>query len=209
MPTPGWCMRALSLLAAYLRQRTRLALLAPLSIVLALASCLFVAPWSASVRAVVIAALEALGLILAFRIWDDVEDRESDRVRHPDRVLVSASTTAPFQLLAFALALTSLLPLTTLAFAFRRLAAIGLATAMLAVWYGARSTDNRRHALGEHILATKYPLIAYTVTPVLPASAVTPRLVAILLVVYALICACAYADDVELRHIFTSRRSNA
>jgi len=200
-------MRALSLVAAYLRERARLRLLVPLSILLALAGCSFVTPWSASVRDAAVAALQALGLMLAFRIWDDIEDREFDRIRHPDRVLASVSTTSPFQVLGFAIAMAALFPLTMSQFAVRRLAAVGLATALLAAWYGARSKRRRRHALGEHVLAIKYPLIAYTVAPRLPAAPITPRVIAILFVVYAVICAFDYADDVELRHAFTSRRT--
>lgn len=200
-------MRALSAVAAYLRQRARLRLFIPLSIVLALAGCSFAAPWRASLRDAALAALEALSLVLAFRIWDDIEDRETDRVRQPERVLSFVSTTAPIQLIGFALALAALVPLTTSPFALRRLIAIGLAIGILAVWYGARSTVQRRPLLGEHVLAIKYPLIAYAVAPSLPADAVTPRSSAILLTVYAIVCVYAYADDVERRHIFTSRRS--
>ena len=207
MPMREWSMRAPSVVVAYLRQRARLQLLAPLSALLALAGASFVAPWTASLREIGIATGQAFALVLGFRIWDDFEDREFDRVQHPDRVLASASRTTPLQLLAFALGLASVLSLTTSVFALRRLAAIAFATAVLSVWYGARSTAQRSHAVGEHILAIKYPLIAYAVTPAFPVDVVTPRIVAILFVVYTLVCAYAYADDVELRHIFTSRRS--
>lgn len=37
----------------------------------------------------------ALALVIAFRIWDDLMDRERDRTKHPDRVLVRASSTDP------------------------------------------------------------------------------------------------------------------
>ncbi len=200
-------MRAPSMVVAYLRQRARLRLLVPLSVLLAFAGASFPALWIASLRDIAIATVQAFALILAFRIWDDFEDRESDRVRHPDRVLASASRAAPLRLLGFALGFASVLSLTMSVFAFRRLAAIAFAMAMLSVWYGARSENRRSHAVGEHILAIKYPLFAYSVAPTLPTDVVTPRISAILFVVYALVCVYAYADDVELRHVFTSRRS--
>jgi hypothetical protein len=200
-------MSALEIVVAYLRQRARLRLLVPLSILLAVAGRLFVAPSTAGVSAMAIATFQALGLVLAFRIWDDIEDRDVDRVRRPDRVLVAAPTTAPFRALGVALAIASIIPLLILAFALRRLAAISLAAVLLSIWYGVRSHDGRRHALGEHLLAVKYPLISYSVAPELPSEAVTWRIAVILAVVYGLICVYEYADDIELRQVFTSRRS--
>jgi len=200
-------MSALSLVSSYLRQRARLRLLVPLSILLAIAGRYLVVPPTNTLAAIAIAAVEALGLVLAFRIWDDLEDRDSDRTRHPDRVLASASTTAPFKLLGLAFATASLVPLFSTPFLLRRLAGLLIGIAILSIWYGVRSTSRRRHALGEHILAIKYPLIAYAVAPELPADVVTPRIVAILAAVYSLVCVYEYAEDAELRHVFTSRRS--
>ena len=37
----------------------------------------------------------ALALVMTFRIWDDLMDRERDRMKHPDRVVVRASSIAP------------------------------------------------------------------------------------------------------------------
>ncbi|HEX9366616.1 MAG TPA: hypothetical protein VF921_08310 [Vicinamibacterales bacterium] len=37
----------------------------------------------------------ALALVITFRIWDDLWDREHDRTKHPDRVLVRAPSTDP------------------------------------------------------------------------------------------------------------------
>jgi 4-hydroxybenzoate polyprenyltransferase len=199
-------MSAFSLVAAYLRQRARLRLLVPLSILLAVAGRLFVAPADAT-AATVIAACQALAFILAFRIWDDLEDRELDRVRHPERVAVSAPTTRPLKLMGLALACGAMIPLFLSPFALWHLAAVSLAAAIVAFWYGARADGPRRHTLGEHVLATKYPLIAYAIAPELPNELVTPRVVVILAVLYAVICVYEYADDVELRQIFTSRRS--
>jgi len=199
-------MSALELIVAYVRQRARLRLFVPLSILLALAGRWMVASTDVSIGAIAIAALEALGLALAFRIWDDVEDRDADRIRHPDRVMATASTTAPFYALGLVCSSAAILPLISGPSALRRLGALSLAAAMLSIWYGFRSRD-RSHALEEHVLTIKYPLIAYAVAPELPVDVLTLRIAAILIVLYVFICVYEYAEDVELRQIFTSRRS--
>jgi 4-hydroxybenzoate polyprenyltransferase len=200
-------MSPLELVGAYLRQRARLRLLVPLSTLLALAGWLFIPASTASPTELMIAALAALGFILSFRIWDDIEDRDIDRERHPDRVLPSAPTTTPFYAVGLSLAALSTIPLISSPFALRRVAAVSLAAALLSIWYGARSPERRFHAFGEHVLAIKYPLIAYAVAPGLPADIVTPRVGILLSVLYLLICVYEYTEDIELRQIFTSRRS--
>jgi 4-hydroxybenzoate polyprenyltransferase len=199
-------MSVLELLLAYLKQRARLRLFVPLSIVLALAGPAMVPFPNPSITAITLAALQALGLALAFRIWDDVQDRDVDRTRHPERVTTTAPTTAPLYALAFGLFLCALVPLLAAPFALRRVVALSLVTAMLASWYRVRSRD-RSHALEEHVLTIKYPVIAYAVAPILPPDVLTPRVGAILVVLYLFICVYEYAEDVELRQIFTSRRS--
>jgi 4-hydroxybenzoate polyprenyltransferase len=200
-------MSALRLVVAYVRQRARLRLFLPLSTLLAVAGRWMVVSSSASLSDVLIAALQALGLTLAFRVWDDLEDREVDRARHPSRVIASAPTTAPLYALGCALMSAAIISLLAEPFALRRLAALSMAAAILSIWYGARPRDERHHAVAEHVLAIKYPLIAYVVAPDFPADAVTLRIAIVLAVVYVLICVYEYADDVELRQLFTSRRS--
>jgi 4-hydroxybenzoate polyprenyltransferase len=205
MRTPEWFMSALELILAYLRQRARLRLFAPLSIVLALAGRWMVASSSATISAMTLAALEALGLTLAFRIWDDLEDREADRVRHPARVMANASTT-PFYVLGFALSSASVFSLVAASSAVARLATLSIAAALLSIWYRTRP-QHGHHALAEHVLALKYPLIAYAVAPELPSQGVTLRVAVVLVVLYVPICVSAYADDAELRQSLMSRRS--
>jgi len=200
-------MSALRLIAAYFWERARLRLFLPLSLVLAIAGRWMVVSSSASLNDVALGALQALGLTLAFRIWDDLEDCEVDRVRHPKRVVANAVSVAPLYLLGLVLMTISIASLVGESFAFHRLAAVSIAAAILSVWYGARSRDEQHHALAEHVLAVKYPLIAYAVAPELTSDAVTLRIGIVLAVLYVLICVYEYADDVELRQLFTSRRS--
>ena len=200
-------MSALELIVAYLRERARLRLLIPLSVLLALAGRWMISGSSTPIGATGLAGSQALGLVLAFRIWDDLEDRDVDRVRHPTRVLSATRRTAPLYALGVALALAAVLSLLDEPFALRRLAALSIATAILSVWYGVRPADGSRHALAEHVLATKYPIFAYAVAPGLPSDVMTIRIAIILGALYALICVYEYADDAELRQPFTSRRS--
>ena len=200
-------MSALEPFVGYLRQRARLRLFVPLSILLALMAHWMIPTSSAPVSAIATAALQALALTLAFRVWDDVEDRDIDRVRHPTRVTVATRSTVPFTMLGLTLSAAAVASLVAEPFALRRVAAVSIATAILSVWYGVRPADGSRHVLGEHVLATKYPLFAYAIAPELPSDLVTIRAAVILAALYAFICIYEYADDAELRQLFTSRRS--
>ncbi len=82
-------------------------------------------PWPALVCAL---------FILAFRLWDDLADREHDRARHADRCLVRAAEVRPFHIALWLLlaALAGLLGL--LAGAARGLALLALVSAFLALY---------------------------------------------------------------------------
>ena len=74
--------------AAYLRERFRLALFGPLCLLLTAA-----AAWSTggvTTSPLPITVLLGAILLLQFRLWDDLEDRSRDRHTHPTRVLVTA-----------------------------------------------------------------------------------------------------------------------
>jgi 4-hydroxybenzoate polyprenyltransferase len=85
-----------SLLLAYARERVRLEVFAP-----AIALLSFAALWVAGADnpnlTVAGGALALMTLlILQFRLWDDLADRDRDRAAHPHRVLV-AHDPAPFR----------------------------------------------------------------------------------------------------------------
>jgi 4-hydroxybenzoate polyprenyltransferase len=152
-------------------------------------------------------ALQVFVFCLAFRVWDDLEDRRADRGRHPERVMSLAATTSPFVGLVAALAVTGCVLLSPAGDLLRRFAALGLAVAVLSVWYAGRPSENWNRLAGEHIVLLKYPLIAYAAAPSLPSDVVSWRALGVLSAVYATVCAYDYADDPELRHILVSRRS--
>lgn len=200
-------MSAIELIFRYLQERARLRLFLPLSLALALAG-----HWMAQVRpepsALMLATLQALGLVLAFRVWDDLADRDSDRTRHPTRVMATSPSVAPFYLLGLGLLGTVALLFGVEALTVRRVAAVSIASAVIAVWYHVRPTDGRHPVLNEHVVALKYPVFAYAVAPEVPdAAAAAPRAAISLAVLYLLACLWQYADDVELRQLLTFWRS--
>lgn len=200
-------MSALEFIVAYLRERARLRLFAPLAVLLALAGHWMVPASPTSLGALTFASVQALSLVLAFRIWDDLEDRDLDRVRRPTRVMAVTRTTTPFYVLGLALSSAVVLSLVTEPSALRRLGSLSIATAVLSIWYGVRPSDGSQRVATEHVLSIKYPLFAYAVAPELPSDVVTLRSAIILGALYVLICVYEYVDDVELRQLFTSRRS--
>jgi hypothetical protein len=70
----------------YLRQRVRPAVFVPAISILTALSLWAVAPVAGSPSAAIAAAVTAV-LVVQFRIWDDLEDREADARVHPERVL--------------------------------------------------------------------------------------------------------------------------
>ncbi len=137
--------------AAYLRERFRLALFGPLCLLLTAA-----AAWSTggvTTSPLPITVLLGAILLLQFRLWDDLEDRSRDRRTHPTRVLVTAPD-EPFRRLLIMLTVAALVVSTRRPGAFA-------ATLMLnaAFWCAYRIV--RPHVSGNSwrfgLLLCKYP----------------------------------------------------
>jgi 4-hydroxybenzoate polyprenyltransferase len=94
----------------------------------------------------------ALGLVIAFRMWDDVADRDRDRARHPDRILVSAPSIGPVRSAAWAIAAAAA-ALVGVTRGPASLALIGVYAVLLAASYAARGA---RSAARDRILLLKY-----------------------------------------------------
>lgn len=90
------------LLLAYARERLTVAKVLP-AVLLVVVATLAGGGWS-GLPVLARDALLALALVVGFRIWDDLVDRERDRVKHPDRVVVRASSTAPLRAVGWVLA---------------------------------------------------------------------------------------------------------
>jgi hypothetical protein len=90
--------------AGWFRERFALSLFGPVCLLLTAA-----AAWSArDVTSPLLSVTLLFGVVLLvqFRLWDDLEDRDRDRQTHPARVLVNAPT-APFHFLLVALTAAS------------------------------------------------------------------------------------------------------
>jgi 4-hydroxybenzoate polyprenyltransferase len=92
----------MTLVLAYARERLRPARILP-AVLLVVIATLAGSGWSGS-SALATDALLALALVVAFRIWDDLVDRDRDRIKHPDRVVVRAASTSPLRAAGWMLA---------------------------------------------------------------------------------------------------------
>ena len=144
------------MLLRYFRERFSVALFVPLAAVIAGVVRMRVDSWTSLLAD----AGYALLLLAQFRLWDDLADRERDRLAHPDRVLVRTDPVT--QAVAFCGALGVL----NICLAVWRdssgiaVSVLTVINAALAIWYLARSG---RTAAGEHLLLAKYPAIVIVV----------------------------------------------
>ena len=128
--------------------------------------------------------------IFVFRLWDDLADREHDRLRHPERVLVTCQDLTPFIVVLLA-------GLLLLAFLLRGdlrqlLAYLGLVTLLAVLYHGGLEKVLARSARSTLVLL-KYPLFVYLL--------VTPSCRAWLasLCLYVLLLVYEWRDDPDLR----------
>ena len=91
MTAPPLKLRWTGLLLDYARERLNPARLLP-AVLLVVIATLAGGGWS-GFSTLAMDVLLALALVIAFRIADDLFDRERDRLRHPDRVVVRATST--------------------------------------------------------------------------------------------------------------------
>ena len=140
----------LTLILAYARERLTAGRLLPAGLLLVLAA-LAGRGWSSGIALVVDAAV-GLALVIAFRIWDDLADRERDRARHPERVSVRAASVAPLWI-ATAAAGAAALALLGLARGSASVALVAAYALVLAAVYAARGP---RSASSDRILLLKY-----------------------------------------------------
>jgi 4-hydroxybenzoate polyprenyltransferase len=145
-----------------------------------------------------VAALTAFVLMLAFRVWDDLEDRSHDTREHPQRVTVVADSVAPLVGLAAVLAVVGVSLIAIGPRVPGRLIALAAAAALLGSWYRLRG-PRASAVVNGHVVLLKYPLIAYA------ASAATPSIAA-LMSLYLALCVYEIVDDPALRASIVARR---
>jgi 4-hydroxybenzoate polyprenyltransferase len=181
----------MSLLVAYARERLTPGRLLPAGCLVVLAA-LAGRGWT-GIQAAATDAAGAFGLVIAFRIWDDLMDRDRDRVRHPERVVVraSSSSTAPLPAAAMVLAIAAAI-LVGLAHGPASVAVLAAYTAMLAASYATRGARSLVH---EWILLLKYGVFASALMGI-PA-ALTARGLASAAAGFAAACVYEWIDDAE------------
>jgi 4-hydroxybenzoate polyprenyltransferase len=140
----------MTLLIAYFRERLTPGRVLPAAFLVVL-TALIGRGWSGWMT-LATASVAALGLVIAFRIWDDLMDRERDRARHPQRVVVRASSTRPLALAALILAIAAAV-LIAWTRGWQAVALLAGYTAILATSYAA---GGPRRASRESILLLKY-----------------------------------------------------
>jgi len=172
------------LFASYLRERFRLTVFGP-AIALHVSSIMWANDTAPTARTVIQSAGLITLMMIQFRLWDDLEDRERDRLQHPERLLVHTETT-PFWRVLAALAL---LNVAWMAASGSRVAMIGLVLLNLTFWFAYRRV---RPQISDFIwrfqvLLFKYPAFVVLVAAAWGASRVG-RLAAAAVVIYASAC---------------------
>jgi 4-hydroxybenzoate polyprenyltransferase len=153
-------MSSIELVRGYFVERYRAAFFVPLAVLLYFAGTLTLGvtapPWR-SINGVV----AAYALVLAFRIRDDLADRELDRTLHPRRITVAAGDLAPLTRIVYAaLGLAALLVAASPA----RVAALSVLAALsllLFAWYRLRESVRPSRFVNAAVVLLKYPAIAF------------------------------------------------
>ena len=171
--------------ALYLRERFRPAIFGP-AIALHVTAALWANGAAATVKTIVQAAALITLLMIQFRLWDDLEDCERDRLQHPDRLLARMET-APFRR---ALVVLSLMNVALVTAGSSRIALAGLALLDLIFWL---AYQRIRPQIPDFVWRFQILLFKYPVFVVLAAAAGGPpkagRLTTAALGVYAFACA--------------------
>lgn len=193
-------MSSTDLVFQYLGERARPRVLVPLAALLAIAGWLVApaTPWSTP--RFLAATANAFLWVLAFRVWDDLEDRTRDAREHPTRVMVVDRRTLPFVLLALTLGAAGSVVVMLSDDVRPRVAVLAAAVVMLVIWYRLRG-ERTTSVVGGHVVLIKYPAIALALAPALPSFGAQAawRAAAILAAVYLGLCVYESFDDPQLR----------
>ena len=103
----------------------------------------------------------AFGLLLQFRVLDDISDLPHDRRVHPDRVLVQTGSLAPSAALFAASCLLNLVLLALQTGPAYRLGVFLLLTGTYLLWYCALRSMLTNEIIGYHIVAGKYAAFVF------------------------------------------------
>ena len=186
------------LIASYLRERYRSRLFVPLALLLAITGMFAAGSRVDAPSAVIASVITCYLLVLAFRVWDDLEDRARDRRDHPERVLARSTSTLPWVVVLAVTFGTAVAIIATGAQSVQRILIIAAGTALILVWYRVRRSLHASPLVGMAIIFAKYPLIAFVAAP--PARPTPVVMTATsLAALYVVLGAYELIDDTALR----------
>jgi hypothetical protein len=152
-------MSSIKLIYAYWRERYPVSVFAPFSFLIAAAGAA-AGGRLPNVRDALIACVLAYTLVLVFRICDDLADLSSDRLHHPDRVLVRAPSVTPIVVLASIVAAGDILLILGQPHRGARIAVFSAILLFLALWYRWRVRLRAGPLVSAHVVLIKYPVIS-------------------------------------------------
>lgn len=152
-------MSSIKLIYAYWRERYPVSVFLPFAILIAAAGTAAGGSLP-TLRDAMIGCVLAYTLVLVFRIGDDLADLRSDRLRHPDRVLVQASSVTPIMVLALVVAAGDILIMLYQPHTGVRIAVFSAISLFLALWYHLRAHLRVGPLAGAHVVLIKYPVIS-------------------------------------------------
>lgn len=152
-------MSSIKLIYAYWRERYPVSVFLPFSILIAAAGAA-AGGRLPNVRDALVGCVFAYTLILVFRIVDDLADLDSDRLRHPGRVLVQASRVTPIVVFASTMAAGDILLMLRQPRAGTRIIIFSAISLFLVLWYRWRARLRAGPLLSAHVVLIKYPIIS-------------------------------------------------
>ena len=152
-------MSSTKLISAYWHERYPASVFVPFAILIAAAGTAAGGSLP-TVRGAITGCVLAYTLVLVFRIADDLADLRSDRLRHPGRVLVRASSRNPIVALALVIAVGDVLMMLSQPRPSARIAVFAAISILLGLWYHRRARLSAGPLAGAHVLLLKYPAIS-------------------------------------------------
>jgi 4-hydroxybenzoate polyprenyltransferase len=183
-------MSSIELVRGYFTERYRATFFVPLAILLYFAGTLTIGvtapPWR-SINGI----MAAYALVLAFRIRDDLADREVDRKLHPDRITVAVDDLAPLRRIIYASLSLAVVLVALSPGWFAALTVLAAVTLLLFGWYAMRESVRPGRLLNAAVVLLKYPGIAFVAAAAgtsAPAARSNTGLVTGLTAIYLVAC---------------------
>ncbi|MCI5222441.1 MAG: hypothetical protein D3924_07175 [Candidatus Electrothrix sp. AR4] len=160
-------------LLPYVRDRVQARLFLPMALFLVLAAeASGLAPSSSASTSVgllqwPIMLLLSYSMILQWRLWDDLKDRDHDQEKHPGRLLCQTSDIKPYYTVLLILMLCNglavLLYQENAVRGAAYLATYAAATLFFFCWYRWRPASAAQGLTNSHLILLKYPLISWLI----------------------------------------------